>query len=230
MSTGGLGKGTGNTGVVSGGQSGTGGLKTGGATGVGGGVGVGGLSAGGGVGTGGFAAGGGVGTGGVSVGGSVGVGGFFAGGSAGTGGWIFTDGGAVGFGGFFTGGSVGTGGSLGTGGMPGGQPCGYGSAIGLCMQYAAIPSYYAQYLPQDSCTDPNELCVPIEKAFDFSYYFPTCSGYWGSNSACMPQYMFDFVSTTDPWLQYSDQGTCNVGYICTPCMGPYYGYTTGACE
>jgi hypothetical protein len=107
-------------------------------------------------------------------------------------------------------------------------------ALGSCIPTALIPGAFRDYLPEDTCTETNTLCVPNKFIADSGYQPASCDavrddGEGGMEDlgpgACLALCL---ALESDEQAATLQQDTCDDGEVCVPCeIGDE---PTGACD
>jgi hypothetical protein len=110
---------------------------------------------------------------------------------------------------------------------------------GVCTPREIIPEVLLSHLAQLDCPSADQVCSPLEKAYNLKYNFPACTpsdpfvsllavpNPDGQMGGCVPAWVADINPFEGLFLH---QDTCAPGDKCAPCNNPVRGnIPTGAC-
>lgn len=103
--------------------------------------------------------------------------------------------------------------------------CGEGCGFAHCLPSVVVPSDLQGLLAP--CPGGDSLCVPDEFIETAGNMIPeTCQAVGGVEGRCMSP----CIPEVEKNAALLEQGSCADGFLCTPCVNPLDGISTGACE
>jgi hypothetical protein len=98
--------------------------------------------------------------------------------------------------------------------------------LAVCVPGVSVPSDDRDGVGRDSCSDEDDLCVPIGAALDPSgFVAPSCHSWNDAEGRCLPACLPDIADNADRL----SQDVCEDNYLCAPCYDQITGELQKTC-